>query len=107
PFMATENILMACVKRGGDRQELHELIRKHAQDAAARVKNDGTDNDLLDRLAADPAIGMTRQEIDEVLDIREFVGRAPQQVDEFLDEEIGPVLERHKDKLGASSDVRV
>ncbi len=107
PFMATENILMACVKKGGDRQELHELIRKHAQDAAARVKNEGADNDLLDRLAADPAIGMTRQEIDKVLDIREFVGRAPQQVDEFLDEEIGPVLERHKDKLGASSNVRV
>jgi adenylosuccinate lyase len=107
PFMATENILMACVKKGGDRQELHEVIRQHAQDAAARVKNEGADNDLLDRLAGDPAIGMTRQEIDAVLDIRGFVGRAPQQVDEFLDEEIGPVLQRHKDTLGASSEVRV
>lgn len=107
PFMATENILMACVKKGADRQELHEVIRQHAQDAAARVKNEGEDNDLLDRLAGDPAIGMTRQEIDAVLDIRGFVGRAPQQVEEFLDEEIGPVLERHNDKLGASSEVRV
>ncbi len=107
PFMTTENILMACVKRGGDRQELHEVIRRHAQDAAARVKNEGAENDLLDRLAADPAMGMTRREIDKVLDVRQFVGRAPQQVDEFLREEVGPVLERHRDKLGAVSDVRV
>lgn len=107
PFMATENILMACVKKGGDRQELHEVIRQHAQDAAARVKNEGAENDLLDRLAGDPAIGMSRQEMDAVLDIRGFVGRAPQQVDEFLDEEIGPVLQRHKDTLGATSEVRV
>lgn len=107
PFMATENILMACVKRGGDRQELHEVIRKHAQDAAARVKIEGADNDLLDRLVADPAIGMPREAIEEVLDVAKFVGRAPQQVDEFLREEAGPVLERHRDKLGAASDVRV
>jgi len=107
PFMATENILMACVKRGGDRQELHEVIRKHSQAAAARVKQEGLDNDLLDRLAADPAIGMTRAEIDEILDMREFVGRAPKQVEEFLDEYVQPVLDRHRDRLGATSDVRV
>ncbi len=107
PFMATENILMACVKRGGDRQEVHEVIRRHAQAAAARVKLEGADNDLLDRLAADPAIGMTRAEIDEALDVRQFVGRAPQQVDEFLREDVTPILDRHRDRLGAASDVRV
>ncbi|MGI6460401.1 MAG: adenylosuccinate lyase [Candidatus Hydrogenedentales bacterium] len=107
PFMATETILMACVKRGGDRQELHEVIRAHAQAAAARVKHDGAENDLLERLAADAAIGMSRAEIDGILDLRLFVGRAPQQVDEFLREEVGPVLDRYRDRLGARSDVRV
>lgn len=107
PFMATENILMACVKRGGDRQELHEVIRTHSQAAAARVKQEGLDNDLLDRLAEDPAIGMTRAEIDAVLDLRAFIGRAPQQVTEFIEGEIAPVLKRHETRLGAASDVRV
>ena len=107
PFMATENILMACVKRGGDRQELHEIIRTHAQAAAAQVKEHGRDNDLLERLAADPAIGMTRKEIDALLDVRAFVGRAPEQVTEFIAEEIRPVLERHRARLGLASEVRV
>ncbi len=107
PFMATENILMACVKRGGDRQALHEVIRKHAQDAGARVKEEGLDNDLLDRLAADDAIGMGRAEIDALLDVKDFVGRAPEQVTEFVEGFIDPVLARHKDRLGAASEVRV
>lgn len=107
PFMATENILMACVKRGGDRQQLHEVIRTHSQAAAARVKEEGGDNDLLERLAGEPAIGMTRAEIDAVLDMREFVGRAPEQVDAFIAHDIRPVLERHQSRLGAGSDVRV
>ena len=107
PFMATENILMACVKRGGDRQELHEVIRTHSHAASARVKEEGADNDLLDRLAGDAAIGMTREEIDEVLDLREFVGRAPQQVDEFIEREVQPVLDRNAARLGTESDVRV
>ncbi|MDZ4857534.1 MAG: adenylosuccinate lyase [Candidatus Hydrogenedentes bacterium] len=107
PFMATENILMACVKRGGDRQELHEIIRRHSQAAARSVKMDGKDNDLLDRLANDPGIGMTRQEIEATLDLREFVGRAPEQVEEFIEDEVRPVLARHKDHLGGASDVRV
>jgi adenylosuccinate lyase len=98
---------MACVKRGGDRQELHEVIRRHAQDAAARVKNEGADNDLLERLAADPAIGMSLEDIHEVLDMRAFVGRAPEQVDAFVGEHIAPVLERNRDRLGLASDVRV
>lgn len=107
PFMATENILMAGVKKGGDRQELHEAIRKHSHAAAARVKEEGLDNDLLDRLAQDPAIGMSRNEIDRILDLREFVGRAPEQVVEFVREHVDPVLKRHAGKLGGASDVRV
>jgi adenylosuccinate lyase len=106
PFMATENIIMAGVKRGGDRQELHEAVRQHSHAAAAQVKNGGA-NDLLDRLASDPVIGMSREELDAVLDLREFVGRAPQQVDEFLAEYVEPVLSRHRERLGVASDVRV
>lgn len=107
PFMATENIIMAGVKRGGDRQELHEIIRVHSHAAAAEVKEHGRDNDLLDRLAGDPAIGMNRAELDQVLNLREFVGRAPEQVLEFVRDEVDPVLERFADSLGAQSDVRV
>ncbi len=107
PFMATENILMACVKKGGDRQALHEVIRKHSHAAAAVVKQQGGDNDLLDRLAGDKAIGMTRAEIDQTLDVRAFVGRAPEQVVDFCAEFLDPVLKRHTDKLGLGSDVRV
>lgn len=107
PFMATENILMECVKRGGDRQLVHESIREHSQAAAARVKMEGGDNDLLERLAADPVIGLARGEIDALLDVRQFIGRAPGQVEEFLDAEVRPVLERHRELLGIASDVRV
>jgi adenylosuccinate lyase len=108
PFMATENIIMAGVRRGGDRQALHEAIRTHSHAAAARVKEEGGDNDLLDRLAVDPEIGMTRAEIDAVLDLREFVGRAPEQVVEFMETEVDPVIERHRGQLGGiASDVRV
>ncbi|MBX7259037.1 MAG: adenylosuccinate lyase [Candidatus Hydrogenedentes bacterium] len=107
PFMATENILMARVKQGGDRQELHEVIRRHSQAAARRVKEEGGDNDLLERLAQDPAIGMSMAEIETILDVRQFVGRAPEQVIEFVEQEAGPVLERNKSRLGAKSEVRV
>ncbi len=107
PFMATENIIMAGVKRGGDRQDLHEAVRTHSHAAAARVKEEGGDNDLLDRLAADPVIGMTREEINAVLDLREFVGRAPEQVEEFIRDEVDPVLERHRGRGQVTSDVRV
>ena len=107
PFMATETILMACVQKGGDRQELHEVIRQHSQAAAAVVKQEGGDNDLLDRLAGDSAIGMTRAEIEAVLDVQAFVGRAPAQVDEFIADYIDPVLERNGNRLGGASDVRV
>lgn len=107
PFMASENILMACVQKGGDRQTLHEVIRQHAQEAGRRVKEEGADNDLLDRLAADPHINMTREEMEEQLKLDAFVGRAPSQVDEFFVQEANPFLERHTASLDTHSDVRV
>ncbi len=107
PFMATENLLMAAVRKGGDRQELHEIIRTHSHEAAAQVKEEGGDNDLLERLANDPAFGISREEIDAALDVREFIGRAPEQVVEFVEGYIKPVLERNASKLGQASDVRV
>ena len=107
PFMASENILMACVQRGGDRQTLHETIRRHAQEAGRRVKEEGADNDLLERLAADPAIGMTREEMERILDVRRFVGRAPAQVVQFIAEEAEPFLKRRASHGKVSSDVRV
>ena len=107
PFMATENIIMAGVKKGGDRQKLHEVIRVHSHAAAAVVKQEGGDNDLLDRLANDPEIDMTLEEIEAILDLKDFVGRAPQQVTEFVDDHIDPVLDRNPDRLGGTSDVRV
>ncbi|MBP7869900.1 MAG: adenylosuccinate lyase, partial [Candidatus Hydrogenedentes bacterium] len=107
PFMASENILMACVQRGGDRQTLHETIRRHAQEAGRRVKEEGADNDLLERLAADPVIGMTREEMEKILDVRRFVGRAPAQVVQFIEEEVEPFLKRRGAHGEVSSDVRV
>ncbi len=94
PFMATENILMGAVKNGGDRQELHELIRVHSQEAAMQVKQFGRENDLLDRIASDPAFHMTRADIDAILNISDFVGRAPMQVVEFMKSTVDPLLER-------------
>ncbi len=99
PFMATENILMDAVKRGGDRQALHERIRTHSLAAGSRVKDEGKDNDLLERIAADPAFGMTREELTAHLEPSRYIGRCPQQVEEFLDEEVAPVLAQYADAL--------
>jgi adenylosuccinate lyase len=105
PFMATENILMAGVEAGGDRQELHERIRRHSQDAAARVKQEGLANDLLDRLAADPAFA--KVDIQSVLSPRQFVGRAPEQVDEFLAEIVQPIRARYAAGGSLAAEVNV
>jgi len=105
PFMATENILMAAVKAGGDRQTLHEAIRRHSQEAARRIKMEGKANDLLARLKADPAFA--KVDIDAELDPKRFVGRAPEQVDEFLADHVRPVLEANKDLLGAEADINI
>jgi len=94
PFMATENILMEAVKRGGDRQELHERIRTHSMEAGRIVKMEGGRNDLLERIAADAQIGLSRGEIDDLLRVENFVGRAPHQVREFVADYIDPLLAR-------------
>jgi adenylosuccinate lyase len=104
PFMATETVLMAGVKSGGDRQELHEAIRKHAMLAARRVKEEGAANDLLERLAADPRFAAIRQELPTLLDPTRFVGRAPQQVQDFLAADIDPVLARLRPQVRSRVD---
>ncbi len=92
PFMATENIIMECVKKGGDRQELHEAIRSLSMEAARVVKQEGKENDLLDRILASPIFGLTRGDLDRILDLQKFVGRAPEQVAEFVENEVRPAL---------------
>lgn len=96
PFMATENIMMDAVKNGGDRQELHELIRQHSMDAGRVVKEQGGDNDLIDRIVADPAFNLTHEEIDKILKPENFIGRSVSQVEEFINEYVDPVLKNNK-----------
>jgi adenylosuccinate lyase len=107
PFMATENIMMEAVKRGGDRQELHERIRLHAMDAGRRVKEEGLDNDLLDRIANDLAFGMTREQIHAILDLKAFVGCAPMQVEQFVAEEVDVILSANPEAHRADASVSV
>ena len=107
PFMATENIMMDCVKRGGDRQELHERIRTHSMEAARRVKQGDGVNDLLERIAGDPAFGVTLAELESVLEPSRYVGRAPEQTAEFLAEQVAPVLARHADMRGVKVEINV
>ncbi len=97
PFMATENIMMDAVKRGGDRQELHEHIRQHSMEAGRVIKMEGGDNDLLDRIAADPAFDVTREELEKHLNPLDFVGCAPMQTEDFLRERVEPVLSQYDD----------
>jgi adenylosuccinate lyase len=105
PFMATENILMAAVAAGGDRQKLHEQIRRHSQAAAAEVKDCGGRNDLLDRLAGDPMFA--KVDLKKSLDPAGFVGRAPQQVDEFLADVVAPIRKRYATAANQTAEVRV
>ncbi len=92
PFMATENIMMEAVKHGGDRQELHEQIRKHSMEAGKRVKVDGEANDLIERIAADPLFGMSLEALKAVLEPKNYIGRSSEQVVEFIENEVKPVL---------------
>ncbi|RIK81393.1 MAG: adenylosuccinate lyase [Planctomycetota bacterium] len=105
PFMATENILMAAVAAGGDRQDLHERIRQHSVAAGRVVKEEGGENDLLARLASDPAFANVN--LTEQLDANKFVGRAPEQVDEFVAEVVEPIRSRYRDSLATAAEVRV
>ena len=100
PFMASENIMMDAVKRGGDRQELHERIRVLSQEAGYHVKEEGKPNDLIDLMAADPAFGMTKEELSAHLEPSRYIGRCPQQVEEFLKEDVEPVLAKYAGALG-------
>ena len=107
PFMATEIILMDAVKAGGDRQELHEKIRTHSMAAAKRVKEDGAENDLLDRIAADPAFGMSREKLEELMDPANFIGCAKEQTEKYLENVIKPILEQNKDLIGLDAEINV
>ena len=107
PFMATENIMMECTKRGCDRQELHERIREHSMAAAKRVKGEGLSNDLIERIMADDYFKLTKEEILDIIDPLKFIGRAPSQVVEFIDEYITPIINENKDALEIKSEINV
>ncbi len=107
PFMATENIMMDATKRGGDRQVLHEKIREHSMKASERVKKDGLDNNLVDLIAKDSAFGMTKEEIEKLLEPKNFVGRAPEETEEYIKETVMPVLAANSDLLGLTAEINV
>ena len=107
PFMATENIMMDAVKKGGNRQVLHEKLRVHSQAAARVVKEEGGKNDLVDRICADPAFMMTREEVEAILKPELFTGRSAEQVDAFLNEIVRPLLEENKVLLGEHQELSV
>jgi adenylosuccinate lyase len=107
PFMATENIMMAAVKAGGDRQELHEKIRTLSMEAGKNVKEKGLENNLLELIAADPSFNMTIDELKAAMDPALYTGRAKEQTEEFIQEVINPILEENKELLGLKADIKV
>ena len=107
PFMATENIMMQAVKKGGNRQELHEKLREHSMAAAKVVKEEGKDNDLIDRICADPAFQLTREEIEAVLTPIHFVGRSVHQVEEFIADYVDPIRKANADVLNEKAQLCV
>lgn len=107
PFMATENIIMEGVTKGGDRQELHERIRVHSMEASKMVKLYGKENDLLDRIASDKNFDLSLEELNKVLDPKIFIGRAPEQVIEFIQNEVQPILDNNKNILGIQGEITV
>lgn len=107
PFMATENILMEAVKKGGDRQELHERIREHSMAAGSRVKDEGLNNDLLERIAADDAFGLTLEDVKTLLNPQDYIGRSAEQTQELIEEFIKPIFEQHGEDIGGEVELRV
>lgn len=107
PFMATEYIIMEGVKKGGDRQELHELIRVHSMEAGKQVKVEGLENDLIERIVNDLSFDIDRKKLMEILDPKNFIGFAPVQVVDFLETEVNPILEKNKELLGMNTDLKV
>ena len=107
PFMATENILMFCVKtKGKDRQILHEAIRRHSIAAAKVVKEQGGENDLLERILADGEFGLTKAELDKIMDVKAFTGRAEEQVEEYLTTVVNPLIESNKEFIIKTSEIK-
>ena len=107
PFMATENIMMDAVKAGGDRQELHERIRELSMEAGRTVKVEGKDNDLLERIAADPAFNLTIEELRKSMEPSRYIGRAKEQTTAFIEKTVQPVLDTHKEMLGMTAEINV
>ena len=107
PFMATENIMMDAVQAGGNRQELHEKIRTFSMEAGAVVKKEGKPNDLLERIAADPAFGKSLEELQAIMEPKLYVGRSPEQTEEFVRDYVQPILDAHKDELGMTAVISV
>lgn len=107
PFMATENILMEAVKKGGDRQELHEKIRQYSIEAGRRVKEEGLQSNLIELIKSDPSFKLNEEDMKDILDARKYIGRAPEQVTEFLAEYVYPVLRENKNVLDISVDLKV
>lgn len=106
PFMATENIMMDAVKKGGNRQDLHEKIREYSMEAGKRVKEEGLDNDLCERILNDPMFMITKEEMDAIMNPENFTGRSSQQVEEFVEEFVKPVLEANKDILNEKFEMK-
>ncbi|WP_027128487.1 adenylosuccinate lyase [Fusobacterium perfoetens] len=104
PFMATENIMMDAVKKGGNRQELHEKIRSHSMEAGRMVKAEGKPNDLLERIANDKSFGLTLEELQSIMDAKNFVGRAPEQAKEFVENIVNPILEKNRDLIDSHAE---
>ena len=107
PFMATENIMMDAVKKGGNRQELHEKIRTLSMEAGKQVKQEGKENNLLELIAADETFGLSLEELEASMEPSRYVGRAPLQVEQFLSKVIAPVLEKNRDELGVKAEINV
>jgi adenylosuccinate lyase len=107
PFMATENILMEAVKKGGDRQELHERIRVHSMEAGKKVKDEGLKNDLLERIAADETFGLTLEDVKGLLEPSDYIGRSAEQTSEFIEEYIMPILRENEAFIGGEVELRV
>ncbi len=107
PFMATENIIMAAVKQGADRQEMHERIRVHSMEAGKRVKQEGLDNNMMELMAADDKIPLSREQISTLLNPKDYVGRAPEQTAGFISGFIDPILQKHNNLLGKSAEIKV
>ena len=105
--MATENVMIDAVKAGGNRQELHEKIRQYSMEAGAVVKKEGKPNDLLERIAADPSFHRTLDELKSLMEPKLYVGRAPEQTEEFVNEFIKPILKDHEDELGLTATINV